>query len=153
MRRKALSPWSPPPIGCLKLNFDGASKGNPKPAGFGYVLRNHSGKIVRVVFGPSGDCDSTHAKVMGLLIGLRELKNLQLSGVLVAGDSEVIVDWGLGRGLGSWRLLPLLYEIRELVVALSISLSHVDRCQNELANVLGVTSQSLVCENFIPEDY
>jgi hypothetical protein len=30
--------WSPPPTGFIKLNFDGASKGNPGPTGFGAVL-------------------------------------------------------------------------------------------------------------------
>ena len=30
--------WEPSPQGSLKLNFDGASKGNPGEAGFGDVI-------------------------------------------------------------------------------------------------------------------
>jgi hypothetical protein len=32
------SSWSPPPAHFIKVNFDGASKGNPGPAGYGVVL-------------------------------------------------------------------------------------------------------------------
>jgi hypothetical protein len=39
------SSWSCPPPGFWKLNFDGASKGNPGPTGFGAVIRDNTGKI------------------------------------------------------------------------------------------------------------
>lgn len=32
--------YSPPPINFIKLSFDGASKGNLGPVGFGGILRN-----------------------------------------------------------------------------------------------------------------
>jgi len=32
--------WKPPPHGFLKVNIDGASKGNPGLAGFGGVIRD-----------------------------------------------------------------------------------------------------------------
>lgn len=57
--------WSPPHEGCLKLNFDGASKGNPGPAGFGCVLRDHLGRVLHVIYGPLCDCDSTSVEVFG----------------------------------------------------------------------------------------
>lgn len=62
----------------------------------------------------------------------------------------------MGHGHGSWRIHSILYEIRELVLYLAISLVHVPRYQNALADCLenrGVLSQSLFCENFIPKDY
>jgi hypothetical protein len=40
--------WSPPQISFLKLNFDGASKGNPRKAGVGGVLRDSGGNIIRL---------------------------------------------------------------------------------------------------------
>lgn len=43
--RKVYSEWVLPLEDCLKLNFDGASKGNPRPAGFGCVIRDHSSII------------------------------------------------------------------------------------------------------------
>eukprot|EP00253_Pinus_taeda_P020626 PITA_20626 len=40
--------WQPPPEACLKLNFDGASRGNPGIAGIGGVIRNHKGDIIHI---------------------------------------------------------------------------------------------------------
>eukprot|EP00253_Pinus_taeda_P002977 PITA_02977 len=37
--------WHRPPVGFLKLNFDGASRGNPGLVGIGGVIRNHKGEI------------------------------------------------------------------------------------------------------------
>lgn len=57
-------------------------------------------------------------------------------GCMVEGDCEVVISWGLGHGKGSWLLSSTLYEIWESVYACSISLSHVVRCQNGLADSL-----------------
>jgi hypothetical protein len=35
--------WSPPPVGWVKLNFDGASRGNPGPTGIGCIINNEEG--------------------------------------------------------------------------------------------------------------
>ncbi|KAG9441971.1 hypothetical protein H6P81_017825 [Aristolochia fimbriata] len=51
--------WRPPPSGCIKLNFDGSSQGNPGPAGFGGVFRDHEGNILLTYAGPLGHEDST----------------------------------------------------------------------------------------------
>lgn len=63
-------------MGQLKLHFDGASKGNPGQAGFGCLLRDHDGVVVRVV--PSL-CVTIKAEVMGLLMEMRELKRMVLA--------------------------------------------------------------------------
>lgn len=99
--RKVLSSWVPPPVGCFKLNFDGASEGNPGPAGFRCVLRDHLGKIIRVIYGPIGVCDSIMIEVMGLHMGLRELKRIGLYRCLGEGDFETVISWGMGQVLGS----------------------------------------------------
>lgn len=43
--RKAAT-WSPPNPSPLKLNFDGAFRGNPDASGIGYVIRDHKGSIL-----------------------------------------------------------------------------------------------------------
>jgi len=46
--------WSPLPEGFIKLNFDGASKGNPGEAGFGVVFHNRKGNILLISVGSMG---------------------------------------------------------------------------------------------------
>jgi len=46
--------WQCPPLGFFKLNFDGASKGNLGPAGFGEVIRNSEGIISHIMVGNLG---------------------------------------------------------------------------------------------------
>lgn len=145
--------WSPPPPGVLKLNFDGSSLGNPGPSGFGCVIRDSMGEIVRVVAGSIGTADSTKVELMGLLMGLREVRNLQLHVPLIEGDSSVVVGWCSGRSWGSWKYAQQIHEIRELVVLMHLVLVHIPRTKNGLAGKLekwGVGQPQIVKSNVIP---
>lgn len=46
--------WTPPPKHTFKLNFGGASKGNPSKAGFGGIFRNHECSPLLIYFGNIG---------------------------------------------------------------------------------------------------
>jgi len=46
--------WTAPPEHTFKLNFDGASKGNPGKAGYGGIFRNHAGMPLLIYFGNIG---------------------------------------------------------------------------------------------------
>ena len=59
--------WTPPKEGFIKLNFDGASKGNPGPAGYGVVLRNSGGEILDMEAGFLGETTNNVAELTGLL--------------------------------------------------------------------------------------
>ena len=50
----SLNLWSTPPPQVFKLNFDGTSRGNMGPTGFGGLFRDHDGKIVMVFLGSIG---------------------------------------------------------------------------------------------------
>lgn len=41
LNKRKLASWKPPPLGKFKLNFDGASRGNPGLAGVGMVIFDH----------------------------------------------------------------------------------------------------------------
>ncbi|KAG9446876.1 hypothetical protein H6P81_013004 [Aristolochia fimbriata] len=68
--------WSPPTLGHLKLNFDGASKGNPGPSGMSGFLQNHEGNPIFKFFGSLEPSDSTEAEVQALVQGLRILEEM-----------------------------------------------------------------------------
>lgn len=48
----------------------------------------------------------------------------------------VIVSWELGKSAGSLHLVHYIHEIRELVQALEVTLTHMSRLQNGVADKL-----------------
>lgn len=100
--------WTPPPpLGIFKLNFDGSSLGNLGPSGFGCVIQDSKWEIIKTLAGPIGCANSTKAEAMGLLMGLRQIHDLQLHGSWVEGDSKVVVGWGCGLLLGFLEACPV----------------------------------------------
>lgn len=59
--------WQRPPWGFLRLNFDGASKGNPDPKEFGVVFRNDQGLVLFIMVG-SIRYDTNNATELWVLI-------------------------------------------------------------------------------------
>lgn len=112
MAKKVALQWKPPIEGVPKLNFDGSSKGNLRPASFGCVNRNHNSKVMRVICCPLGVCDSTEAEAMGLLLGLCEQRIMEARGCVVEADSAVVIDWGSAKGNNSWQLAHVINKIR-----------------------------------------
>lgn len=92
--------WSPPLIGKLKLNFDGYSRGNPRLAGYGCIIRDNFNNVVLVVSGPMYLCDSTKVELLGLSIGLQDLKSLGQFRVL--GGKGFTSDNQLGYWIQYW---------------------------------------------------
>jgi hypothetical protein len=83
--------WSPSPQGFLKLNFDGASKGNPGEAYYGGLFRDENGLILRTYAGRMGlDNNNAELKVLeeGLQIAIRE----RYTQLVVEGDSQLIIN-------------------------------------------------------------
>lgn len=58
--------WQPPPHGFLKINIEGASKGNPGMAGFGGVIRGEQGRIKDIFHNHLGTTTNNMAELMAL---------------------------------------------------------------------------------------
>lgn len=100
-------------LGVLKLNFDGASKGIPGPAGFGCVVRDSNGVVLWVCVGPLDPSDALKAEIFGLLIGLRNIHNLDVSKIIIEEDSAVVICWVKGNVSCSWRYSHLIQKIKD----------------------------------------
>lgn len=104
--------------------------------------------------GPLGSCDSIKAETMVLLMGLRELRNMEAQNCIVEGDSASVVGWAMGKGNGSWCLAYLLHDIGELSTILDLSFSHIPGEKNTMADRLancGVELESLFIGNDVPD--
>jgi ribonuclease HI len=139
------STWTPPSTGYVKVNFDGASKGNPGPAGYGAVIRDSTGKLLTMVAGHLGETTNNVAELTGLLQGLQLAISLPSHQIILEGDSQVIIQLitKILHGASpqkispSWRLAGLLEDFDNLCNrSLSIIPSHVRRTANGVADYL-----------------
>ena len=135
----------PPPKNSYKLNFDGASKGNPGEAGYGGILRNHEGIPLKIYFGNIGWDTNNSAEMEGLWQGLLIARNLSLQPLIVEGDSQILINMATRIQNGSqarkvassWRLEARLNVIEhELRTHRAISFHHTKREGNKVADLL-----------------
>lgn len=75
----------------LLLYSDGASRGNPGPAGAGAVLMKPDGTIVARIGKYLGRQTNNHAEYMALILGLRTALELGTTEIEMSADSELMV--------------------------------------------------------------
>lgn len=75
----------------LIIYTDGASRGNPGPAGIGVVIADGAGNIIREVSDYIGETTNNVAEYRALLRGLAEARDLSARRLKVYTDSELMV--------------------------------------------------------------
>jgi ribonuclease HI len=117
---------------------DGASKGNPGPAGAGVVIAAPEGDVLRELSIPIAHATNNVAEYMGLVAGLRAARELGLKRIEVRTDSEL-----LQRQLdGTYRVKnPRLRKLHSQAAGLMhrfecCGVRHVPREQNQAADKL-----------------
>jgi ribonuclease HI len=124
--------------GFWSLHTDGASRGNPGPAGAGFILRDPGGEVRAQEGRYLGVATNNVAEYRGLLLGLQAAQKRGILRLRIFSDSELLV-----RQLnGSYRvksphLLPLWQEAqKELQKFQAHDIRHVPRELNAGADAL-----------------
>ena len=76
----------------FKLNFDGASRGNPGAARFGGLCKESEGRVVFVFLGSIGQDTNNSAELEGMLQDLHCLVHSNSFPVIIEGDSHIMVQ-------------------------------------------------------------
>ena len=69
------------------LHVDGASKGNPGPAGSGGVLIDYSRKIILNFSWGLGKKTNNIAEILAIWQGLSQARRLSIKNLIIIGDS------------------------------------------------------------------
>ncbi len=119
------------------IYFDGASKGNPGPAGIGGVILDDQGKLHEVKRF-IGTATNNQAEYTALLDTLEQCKKLGAKVVQVFSDSELVVRQLNGEYQVKDPKLRVLYDqVRALRSAFErVSFQHVPREKNKHADAL-----------------
>ena len=84
--------WTPPPPRWYKLNFDGASRGNPGQSGIGCIINNEDGKWILKRAKLIKPTSNKLAKLEALLEGIKLCIKLGLTKVIIEGDSHIVIN-------------------------------------------------------------
>lgn len=117
------------------LYCDGASRGNPGPAAYGYVLYEGE-NVVESAGGKLGITTNNVAEYQGLLKGLERALQLGATEVVLRADSELMVKQLKGEyKVKAPHLLPLYQQALSLKAKLKrFQAEHVRREQNKEAD-------------------
>ncbi len=125
----------------LVVNCDGASRGNPGPAGAGAVLATPDGDVVAEIAEGLGETTNNVAEYTAVIHGLQRASELGATDVLVRSDSLLLVNQLTGRyRVKTPHLVPLARRARELAAGFDrVRFEHVPRGRNveadRLANI------------------
>ena len=137
--------WKPPPTRMFKMNFDGASKGNPGPVGYGGAIRNAKGKPLGVFWGYIGENTNNIVELKGLLAGLTRTRNHGWLPIILEGDSKLILQMvskihhgkPAHKVVDNWKMINTLEQISEIIYEhLEVQTHHVRRNVNKLVGIL-----------------
>jgi ribonuclease HI len=122
----------------LRIFTDGASRGNPGPAGLGVVIEDDQGMRLRGLHRWLGVTTNNEAEYHALIEGLKAVEEWKPDRLEVYLDSKLVVEQINGRyRVKSRELQPLFAKVTELMKQFpEISVSHVERAKNRGADAL-----------------
>ena len=120
------------------VSCDGASRGNPGPAGAGAQITDDDGIVLAEIAEGLGEATNNVAEYAAVIRGLERARELGATDVLLRSDSQLLINQLNGHyRVKSSNLLPLHQRIRELAASFdSIEFEHVRRERNVEADRL-----------------
>lgn len=125
----------------LTVYTDGASRGNPGPASFGFVIFGEDGKVLYEEGKYLGINTNNFAEYSAVLEALRYLQTLGDSAakeIAFFMDSKLVVEQLMGRfKIKSATLRPFVEQINLLnKFFMDVNFTHIPREKNKLADAL-----------------
>ncbi|HEX5322374.1 MAG TPA: ribonuclease HI family protein [Capsulimonadaceae bacterium] len=122
----------------MRLAIDGASKGNPGPAGAGVVIMDGDGQILEEIAKPLGIATNNVAEYQALILGLEEAKKRGACHITVQTDSQLLARQVEGRyKISAPHLRELHSQVRALIELFkSVEITHTLREGNTQADAL-----------------
>ncbi|MEW6660526.1 MAG: ribonuclease HI family protein [Thermodesulfobacteriota bacterium] len=124
--------------GFWRLYCDGASRGNPGPAGAGAILYDPGGALKGQLSRYLGETTNNVAEYQALILGLQLAREQGAHRVQVLADSQLVVEQLTGSyRVKSPHLLPLWQQAKkELQNFEAYAISHLGRAGNQEADRL-----------------
>jgi PAS domain S-box-containing protein len=118
--------------------FDGGSRGNPGPAGYGAYVIDGAGTVLAELSGAIGHATNNIAEYEGLIAALQWAVKAGVTTLQIKGDSQLLIEQMKGNyKVKNEGLKPLYLKARMLVMQIGdVTFEHVRREQNKDADRL-----------------
>ncbi len=138
-----------------KLFVDGASRGNPGPAGYGFVIETEDGSFEG--YGYLGKSTNNVAEYTALIEGLKKALDMGVKELEIYSDSLLVVKQIKGEyRVKKPHLMPLFEEAKKLLQNFEkVSIFHIERNRNRRADTLanlGIDSALQEAGRSLPEE-
>ena len=122
----------------LRINSDGASRGNPGPAAIGATVKDEQGRLVASVSRAIGHATNNQAEYRALIAALEKAADLGAQRVDVRLDAELVVRQLQGKyRVKNQALRPLYLRTAELLGKfVGFTIAAVPRAENAEADRL-----------------
>ena len=125
----------------LKIYTDGASRGNPGPASYGFVIYDQNQEILYKEGRAIGTTTNNVAEYNGVLEALKYVKKKYKKDVFsieLLADSKLVIEQLLGKyKIKAAHLKPIIVKIQILGIELGgVIYTHIPRSQNAIADSL-----------------
>jgi ribonuclease H / adenosylcobalamin/alpha-ribazole phosphatase len=124
--------------GHLIVACDGASRGNPGPAGIGVEITNEGGEVLAEIARGIGETTNNVAEYTAVIEGLAQAAQLGARSVTLRSDSQLLISQLTGRyRVKAPHLQPLHRRARSIAAGFDrVSFEHVPREENVEADRL-----------------
>lgn len=126
--------WELPSQGWIKVNTDGAARGNPGRSSIRYVLRNEEGDVVYACGKEIPKGSNTVVEAKGVYEALKFCLDNDYVLIDLHTDSMLLKNVITGEWKPPWAIGVIVEEIRDLMSRGNVTVSHTFREGNRLAD-------------------
>lgn len=128
--------WEMLSEGWIKVNTDGASRGNPGRSSIGYCLKNELGDVIYVCGKEVHETTNTVAESLAILEALRYCRLHQPNNIWLETNSIMVRNVIVGNWKPPWAIVMYVEEIKQILEAYNTKMTHIFREGNRLADHL-----------------
>lgn len=125
----------------IKIYTDGASRGNPGPASYGYVILNDKDEVIKKEGKAIGNTTNNVAEYTAVLSAFTFVKEYiakgqKIESIELFADSKLVIEQLSGRfKIKAAHLLLILQKIQKIVLEMdSVKYKHIPRELNSAAD-------------------